>query len=545
MIFRLAIVVAVVIAGGIARGDEAVRRDGSKISGSLAFTSEGRFAFRNGDRAVPVADLEFVRFATKPPAAPPLPLWHQVCFPHGEVLLAEVRKLDANNLHVRPVWADVIAIPRTAIERVTQAAGWQPVFVDPFDGDLSGWTKTDNPRLESGQLVFNAGGQAVEAKLKSPLATGRVGITFRSAISKSRTLSLRLGFERQGKTSEVHIELVGPGERYAVTSPAQPEYDGRLKRDSGTRRLSAEFEVDRLNVFLDELVLWTQSAGPGVLRSIRLAAAGDGSEPATVDHVVVTRSERPREPKPWADLTADAMRSPDGDETFGTLLTAGPAGVTLEVRKRQLVHPWPDVSELTFRRGPIAEQPTTGEHVRVRVRTAEGLRDVLDGAVKRFDDKGLVLAHAVLGELTIPRDRLEEIRLLFHGRRVPVDATPHHLGSRPAFGFAIPKPEGLRFGKSIKLDVLPAAGFVVVDAAQLSGSGTPVEVRWNSDRLGDLNRFADRAEPVVRSYRLPIPGDALRRGESEIEISLRPNADGRRVNGVDVRAIRLELHDPR
>jgi hypothetical protein len=217
----------------------------------------------------------------------------------------------------------------------------------------------------------------------------------------------------------------------------------------------------------------------------------------------------------------------------------------LDVRKRQLVHPWPDLSELTFRRGPIAEQPTTGEHVRVRVRTAEGLRDVLDGAVKRFDDKGLVLAHAVLGDLTIPRDRLEEIRLLFHGRRVPVDSTPHHLGSRPAFGFANPKPDGMRFSKSIKLDVLPAAGFVVVDAAQLSGSGTPVDVRWNSDRLGDLNRFADRAEPVVRIYRLPIPADALRRGESEIEISLRPNADGRRVNGVDVRAIRLELHDPR
>src|SRR5262249_4901437 len=186
-----------------------------------------------------------------------------------------------------------------------------------------------------------------------------------------------------------------------------------------------------------------------------------------------------------------------------------------------------------------------GEYVRVRVRTADGLRDVLDGAVRRFDDTALVLAHPILGDLTIPRDRLEEIRFLFLGRRVPVDSSPHQLGNRTAFGFAHPKPEGLRFAKSIKLDALPAAGFVIVDAAQLSESGTPVEVRWNSDRLGDLNRLADRAEWVVRSYRLRIPADALRRGESEIEIVLRPSTDGRRANGVDVRAIRLELHDPR
>jgi hypothetical protein len=545
MILRLEVVLAIVIASGLARGDEAIRRDGSKVSGSLAFTSEGRFTFRAGDRDEPVADLEFVRFTTKPPPSPSVPLWHQVRFAHGEVLLAEVRKLDATHLHVRPAWTDVIAIPRTAIERVTCAPGWRAVFVDTFDEQLAGWSKTGEPRVEAGQLVLNAAAQALEAKLKSPLVTGRVGITFRSATTKSRTLSLHLGFERDGKPSEVRIELVGPSERYAVTSPVKPDHDTRLKRAADTHRLSIDFDTDRLNVFVDELVLWTQSSGPGDLRSVRLAAAGDGSEPATVDDVVVMRSEHPAEPKPWADLTADAVRSQDGDETFGTLLSAGPGGVTLEVRKRQLVLPWPDASEFAFRRGPIAEQPTSGEHVRIRLRTADGLRDVLDGSVKRFDDKALVLSHAVLGELTISRDRLEEIRLSFYGRRVPVDSTPHHLGNRPAFGFASPKPEGLRLSKTVKLDAVPTAAFVAVDAAQLSGSGTPVDVRWNSDRLGDLNRFADRAEPVVRSYRLPIPADALRRGENEIEISLRPNADGRRVNGVDIRAVRLELHDPR
>ena len=219
--------------------------------------------------------------------------------------------------------------------------------------------------------------------------------------------------------------------------------------------------------------------------------------------------------------------------------------MTLEADGRKFPTSWPAAAEFTFRRGEIPERRTTGEHVRARIRSADGVRDVLDGAVKSFDDKALVLMHAVLGDLTIPRDRLEELRLLFHGRRVPVDTTPHHLGSRPAFGFAVPKPEGLRFTKSIKIEPLPAEGFVVIDAAQVSASGTPIEVTFDSDRLGSLNRFADRAESVVRIYRMAIPPTSWRRGESEIDVRLRPDETGKRVTGVDVRAVRLELHDPR
>jgi hypothetical protein len=152
------------------------------------------------------------------------------------------------------------------------------------------------------------------------------------------------------------------------------------------------------------------------------------------------------------------------------------------------------------------------------------------------------LVHPVLGELTLPRDRVEEIRFLFHGRRIPVDDTPHHLGTKPAFGFAVPKPEGLKLVRTATI-AEPAAGFVVIDAAQVRRTGTPVEVQLNGESVGDLNRLADKAEPAVRSYRLPIAADKLRRGDNEIEVHLRPG-DGA-VTEVDLRGIRLELVDAR
>jgi hypothetical protein len=343
--------------------------------------------------------------------------------------------------------------------------------------------------------------------------------------------------------SVVLIELVGPGERYSVESPGKPEHEGRIKRENGARRVAVEFDRERLSIFVDELVLWTQKAGPGELRGIKVVASGDGNEAVTLDDIVVTIPQPRSESRAWADLTADAVRSPEGDETFGKIAAVGPAGVTLTVKDRKTSHAWPELSEFAHRRTAISERLTTGEHVRLRIRAADAARDIVAGAVQKMNDTTLVLDHPLLGELTIPRNRLEEIRLLFHGRSLPIDSTPRHLGTRPASGFAVPKPEGLRFVKTVSITPFPEKGFVVVDAARIAASGTPVEVRVNRESAGILNRLADRAEATVRSYRLPLPNITER--ECEIEIRLQPLEIGRRVTGVYLRGVRLELHDRR
>ena len=528
--------VALLLATVAARGDEAVRRDGTRTAGRLALSAAGRFTF--GDE--PVAHLDRVRFSPRPPAPPPVPLWHQVHLGHGEVILAEVRKLDDTALHVRPAWADTLVVPRAAIEQVTNQPGWRPVRFDSFDGGPGRWATTGGARAEGGKLVFDRVGRAAETTFE-PLAAGRVGVTVRAARTQGRRLSLGLGFVRDGRPAAVGVELVGPGEWFAVRAAARADHEGRVKRDGATHRLSAEFDRDRLAIFVDGWVLWARDAGPGELRSVTLVSDGDGDEAAAVDDVLVARPEPAGEPRTWADPTTDGVRSPDGDETFGSLAAVGPAGATLEVKGKRLALGWPDVAGVAFRRGPVAEPATRGEHVRLLVRTADGHRDVLDGAVKAFDDKAVGLVHPVLGELVIPRDRVEEVRLQFHGRRVPIDTAPHHLGARPAFGFAVPRPEGLRLVHTVRLDGA-GSGFVVVDAASVGRAGTPVEVRVNGAAVGELNRLADRAEPVVRRYRLPVR--EWRGGDNEVEARLRP-ADGGKVTGIDVRAVRVELLEPR
>jgi hypothetical protein len=261
---------------------------------------------------------------------------------------------------------------------------------------------------------------------------------------------------------------------------------------------------------------------------------------AAIDGVSMSR---PGAPRAWADLTADGVRSPAGDETFGAMTAIDPTGATLGIKGRSVVFGWPDVAELAFRRGPVPERPTTGEQVRLRVRT-DNHRDILAGAVKAFDDKAVVLNHPVLGDLTIPRDRVEEIRFAFHGRRVPVESGPHHLGTRPAFGFAVPKPTGLKLAKRVPVEAVPSTGFVVVSAAHVGRTGTPVEVWLNGDRLGTLNALADRADAVVRSYRVPAPAAAWRAGANDVELRLKADPDAK-ATGVDVRGVWLELHDGR
>jgi hypothetical protein len=524
--------------------EEAVRGDGSRIAGQLSFTDARQFKFISEGRDVPIADLDLVRFKHKSRTAPAVPLWHMVRLSHGELFVAEIRKLDATHLHVRTSWADPLAIPRSVVERVTHLPGSRPVFFDSFDGDLAAWKVSGEPRIADGRLVLNHAGQSVAATLKQALPAGRVAIGFRSERTKARNVAIELGFVREGKPVAIRVELIAPHESYAINSPAKPKHSQLLKRDATTCRLSVEFDRQRLDVFLGDLVLWTQEEGPGELHSLKLVSEGEGAESAALDDVLVTRPEAAGEEKSWAALTSDAIRSPEGDETFGVLTSVGSSGVTLEVKGRKHTTNWPDVAEFGFRRGAIQVQATAGEHLRILVRSSDESRDILEGAVKSFDDKALVLIHPTLGELTIPRELLEELRFLFRGRQLPVDSTAHHLGAKPAFGFAVTKPEGMSFKKTVRLESpSTSSGFIVVDAARLSGAGTKLEVLLNGESLGELNRQADRADAAVRTYRLPLPATTPK--EVEFELRLKPPQDGGRIDGVDVRAIRLELREAR
>jgi hypothetical protein len=524
------------VVAGLAHGDEALRRDGTRLTGQLSFSKERDFTFTSDGVDRPIETLEAVRFAAKAPPARPVPFWHQVHFGHGEVCQAEIRKLDATSLNLRPAWEGSLEVARAAVEHVTHEPAWQPIFFDAFDDGLARWEKSGQPLAKANQVRFVRDGQAIATTFKTPLDAGRIGITWHAEFTKTRRLTLVLAFDPH----EIRVELVGPGDRYGVATALKADHAGQIKRKRAECSLSAEFGPDRLVICIDDLVLWASDSGVKALRSMRIESTGDGDEGAVVTSVQVARQETGVTRKPWADLTADAVRSPAGDETFGSILSTGPAGITLKVKEKELALAWPDVGDFAFRRALIVERETNGEHVRIRVRSANGVRDVLEGAVTAYDAKSMKLAHAVLGDLTFPRECVDEIRLDFRGRRVPVDSTPRHLGSRPAFGFAVVKPEGLRFAKSIDMPILPRESVLVVDAAQVDKQGAPAEVLVNGAVVGTLNHLADRGDQTVRTYRLAVPVAQWRQGANEIEVRVRP-PEGAKVKGIDLRAIRLDF----
>jgi hypothetical protein len=539
--FRLALLVlcAGLVAIDSIAADEAVRRDGTRVSGALSLAADERFAFRAGERNEAIESLEFIRFAAKP-ASPGALLWHQIRLVNEDTILAELLRLDERNLYVRTAWTDKLAVPRAVIERVTHAPGWRPLLVDTFDRGLVAALASGEPRVESGKVALRMAGQGVEWSLKSKLPAGRVQVGFTSARTTTRRATLELDF---GNESTVRLELIGPSEHYGVQSPAKADYQGQCRREAGMRRATVDFDRDRLGIFVDELALWSQKGVPGELRAVKVVAGGDGNEVAAIDDILIASPHRASEPGSWAELGADAIRSPENDESFGSLSALGPAGLTLAIKKSKAAYSWPEVAEFAFRRAAIVERATAGEHARLRLRAAEAIRDNLTGAVRKFDDTSLIIDHALLGQLTIPRRRLEEIRPLFHGRNVPIDATPRHLGSRSASGFAVVRPEGLRFVKSVELPAGSHKSIVVIDAARVGAETTPVEILVDGEAVGVLNRFADRASAKVRSYRLPLTNAARRR--IEIEIRVRQPESGGRAAGVDLRAVRLELHDKR
>jgi hypothetical protein len=283
-------ILAMCLLAATAPADEAVRRDGSRTNGELVFTDSKKFDFKG----IPFAELEIVRFKPKASSTPHTPLWHQVWLARGEVMFAEVRRLDANQLHVRPSWSgDVIAIPRTAIERITHRPGWQPVLFDSFERDLSLWKTNGEPRIDNGKLILDKPGQSIAATVDSQWNAGQIVVGAEFSQTKSRLVHLELVFLRNGKDSRIQIELAGPDKRFKLSSDRKPKLEQAIARASQSA-LVVEFNLDRLDVAVDDKVLWVEDESPGTLKSVRLVSSGDGGEASSVNDILVARQVEER-----------------------------------------------------------------------------------------------------------------------------------------------------------------------------------------------------------------------------------------------------------
>ena len=527
------------------RAEEAVLPDGKQLSGSLRFTSSGRLGFLSGKRLLTIDDVHQVRF----PAVPFVPLrvgfLHRVVLRDGQQLTGELLGLDAESLRLRTAWAArPLTLPRGAIVSLGHLPRQVTYFDEDFEDELKSWKLKGNPVRSdkahtSGQysLILTAAGQEAEYGLRVPLGAGNFSINFNDPGPTGAASLLEAEFAGADGTRRLQVTLVGPDNIYRVHPPGGPAVRPKLKRQPGWHRFTCEFAADRLDLLVDDAVLWSSPdrQGPGgPLRAVRLKCVvekkGSGNAMYFDDfHVARKVADLPRV---GAELSRDEVCLLAGDQVFGTVRSANRRAIDLEGRFGQRSFLWSEVRTVSFRR---QSGRRAAQRRRIRPHPTSAHRstgfDQLEGTLRSLDEKSLTLLHAALGELVVDRRYLVELRGLFHGRRLEVDGGVHHLGRRLLPGLPVPKSDGLRLECKFRLESVPNNAVLIVEVSHLKGpkdgrsiaralerGGRRTEVVVNGRTVDYLNRHAEASSSQPRRLRLPLPRGSLRAGENVLEL---------------------------
>jgi hypothetical protein len=549
---------------------EAIDNEGKSTQGALTATDGGRLAIEVAGKPFAVDHFARVRFPSAD--APPLlrPLLHRVTLRDRQTTLGELLGVDRERLHLRTTWAEKLFIPRGAVERITYAPGWPPVVIEEFEQSPAGWALTGAEVIKgeatSGQqsLTMTKGGQSARFHAAKPLADGRAAIRFLLPRQlPTDTWSAEWIFGQGEAARTVRIEFAGTGKDYRCSAPGRADYRGDIPRSAGWHRLEVEFTSHRLLVLIDDYVLWSgpRKAAPEPLAECRIACEAPADKAVTAavrfDDFVVSRPFAEPKPTEPGDFTQDDVVSLDGDETCGPIVELASLRIVQEGRADKQVHDWRSVREVLFRRGALVEQESNGDHVRLRLRAGGGQREEIEGAVVALDGDRLNLTHPFLGELTIPIARIDELRPLFRGRRIPIESSPRHLGRGMKGGFALAKGEGNTLRWQVKLDT-PTSAVLVIEVAHVAGEedgpdvkaalrrgGLRAEVSVNGRRIDHLNRHVDRSTWESVWARIPVPSEMLNAGTNIVELRQTTDRETGRSGDCEVRGIRLEIPERR
>lgn len=531
-----------------------------KESASLELTPHGVFHLSVHGKTNPLDVIRAIRFpAAETPVLRSIQL-HRVLLVDGQILNGEVLAIDAEQLTLKTAWTAKLCIPRAAVLMITPQPGWQPVFLDDFEGPLAPWKFEGKPERHEGpatsgkqSLLLDRHCSRATYLLPSPLQAGRIAVNVLLPEKPGPDrwfLELQLAYDK----GAVRLELLGPAPSFSASSPTGLESSSPVIRQAGWQRIAVEFTSDRLLILADDRVIGFGKPLPAPVASCRFHCEGPPTGSLVIDDFAISKAIAKSLELTPTDPSQDDLFTAAGDEILGKAVgIERSAGVRFDMGSRVRSFPWFEAAGLSFCRSALQSKATEGEHVRIWIRTNDGLRDELDAVVSKIDADHLVLMHAWLGELSIPLARVDEIRPLFYGQQLPIDGRIHHLGKSILKGFVHPAPTGL----SLKCD-FPLAkalpGVLLIEAAHVVGpSDGPriaealklgmlrTEVYLNGEMLDNLNRQVDRSSDKARLFRIAVSADRLREGLNSLEI--RPTADkesGRQAE-VEIYSLRLEL----
>lgn len=237
-------------------------------------------------------------------------------------------------------------------------------------------------------------------------------------------------------------------------------------------------------------------------------------------------------------IDQDQILLSTGDELFGKLLALDDEAVSLQGAFPSIRIAWEEVRQVQLHRRGVAGRAVGGLLVRLYLRnTDEPARDdVLRGALREIGDDSLVLDHAHLGRLNLPRSRVRALDVLGEGLRVEIDAAERHLGNDVRTELPLPFPDGTELVRTFALEDVPdGAAEIVCDVLQLEsarpGGRFAKELQeghlrsgvWINEKPVDyLNRHVTRPIDLPQLLRVPIPPGTLQPGTNTLRISQTP-----------------------
>jgi hypothetical protein len=373
--------------------DEAACANGRRVRGTLTVMESGALHFLPTGQQKPLAaeTIEGIRFDSSAAVTPRAGNSLRATLAGGQNITGELLKLDGERARLRPAWAESIELRRASLTALSHPPGFRTIFADGPTDNARAWKAT-------------ADGRAYE--LPAALEAGRVGATFKEMDKANAPCRFEAVFQTEAGTRTLGATIAGLDEAYRVDVDGLKGQAREVRRAAGPHQLAVQFSKQSLRVTCDEDVLWFNlEQGPGgSLKQVRL---GGGSWSA---FYLAQAVGEPRHPPDDADQ--DEVWLASDDQLFGTMTGADGRAVNLEGRfgKRSLA--WAEVRAIYFRR-PKERPKSEGNTVRIWLRTGFGAEtDVLDGTLMKLDERQFTLKHEELGEVTLDRKWLRELRPL-------------------------------------------------------------------------------------------------------------------------------------
>jgi hypothetical protein len=171
-----------------------------------------------------------------------------------------------------------------------------------------------------------------------------------------------------------------------------------------------------------------------------------------------------------------------------------------------------------------------------------------------LDEKHLTLINPILGEMVLDRGRLRRLRWLFHGRRIELDHTRHHLGpeGKLVAGIFPVRAEGLAASWRFDLNALPATAKLHLQVIHLKGheDGDPrawergelrTEVVVNGKVVDYLNHHVQRAGREPHRVTVALPRRALQFGRNILRLRQTPERKTKHYESCSVADLVIEM----